>query len=178
MRPRGFAVMLALTIAAGSAACGGFASPAAPDPTPVPLPSSGDSVDIGNPSDEAHHALQGWGAISTDSAFPTEPGADRTARYQLARLSNSVELVVGAPAVPYTLVFRTQDGACDDSFDLYVNGAGPLYRYRHRDSSELFPTHRVSIDASVVTTTTLKVTFMNVATDNCGFAAVYYVRAE
>lgn len=178
MKPNGFAAMLVLTLTAASVACGGFASPSAPDPAPVPTAPSGDSVDMGNPSDEAHHALKGWGAVSTETAVPPEPGADRTARYQLARLSNSLDLVVSAPAAAYTLVFRTQDGACDDSFDLYVNGGGPLYRYRHRDSSDLFPTHRVPIEASMVPTTTLRITFVNVATDNCGFAAVYYVRAE
>lgn len=177
MRPKPFAAMLVLLTLA-SHGCGGFGSPSAPEPVTPPIAPSGDSVDMGNPSDEAHHALRGWGKVSEETSVPPEPGADRTARYQLARLPNSLDLVVAAAASPYTLVFRTQDGACDDSFDVYVNGAGPLYRYHHRDSADLFPIHRVPIDASIVRTTTLTISFTNMATDNCGFAAVYYVRAE
>lgn len=119
-----------------------------------------------------------WGEINNEQSYPAEAGADRSSRFQLVRLSNSLDLVAPQSSVDYTLVFRTQDGACDDSFDVYVNGRGPLYRYRHRDSSDRFPVHRVPVPASVVTTTTLTVNFLNVAKDNCGLAAVYYVRIE
>src|SRR5690349_12634884 len=111
-----FAAVLASIIVVSVAGCGGFGTPTAPEPAPPTIEPSGDSVDMGNPSDERHHALRGWGNVSTETSVPPEPGADRTARYQLARLPNSLDLVVSAAASPYTLVFRTQDGACDDSF--------------------------------------------------------------
>lgn len=168
--------MLVVALTPGYVGCGGFGSPTAPDSTPGVV--AGNAADLGNPADESHHALRGWGAINPEPAVPPEPEADRTSRYQLVRLANSLDLVVSQAAAPYTLVFRTQDGICDDSFDVYVNGNGPLYRYRHRSSSEQFPVHRVPIEASIVTTTTVNVSFLNVAVDNCGFAAVYYVRVE
>jgi hypothetical protein len=171
-----FTMMLAVALTPGYVGCGGFGSPTAPDSTSGVV--AGNAADMGNPADESHHALRGWGAINPEPSVPPEPGADRTSRYQLVRLANSLDLVVSQSDTAYTLVFRTQDGSCDDSFDVYVNGTGPLYRYRHRNSSDLFPVHRVPIDASIVKTTTVNVSFLNVAVDNCGFAAVYYVRVE
>jgi hypothetical protein len=165
-----------LFLLSSSFACGEFSSPTAPGSGSPPP--AGSAVDLGNPADEALHNLQGWGEVNQDVSFPPEPNADRTARYQLVRLSNSLELLVPQAGTPYTLVFRTQDGTCDDSFDLYVNGKGPLYSYRHRTSIDRFPVHRVPIAASVVTTTSVHVNFVNVAVDNCGLAAVYYVRVD
>jgi hypothetical protein len=133
---------------------------------------------MGNPADEAHHNLGGWGEIRRELSFPQEPDADRTARFQLVRLPNLLELAVPQAATPYTLVFRTEDGTCDDSFDVYVNGSGPMYRYRHGVSGDRFPTHRVPIEASLVMTTTVQVNFHNIAVDNCGYAAVFFAQLE
>jgi hypothetical protein len=165
------AVLLAVATSSG---CGGFEAPTAPTPPPT----TGNAVDMGNPVDEAHHALKGWGALNAGVTVPPEPGADRTSRYQLIRLPNSLELAIAEPARPFTLTFRTEDGSCDDSFDIYVNGHGPLLQYRHRQAADDFPVHRVPVSADVVPTTIVTVTFQNVAVDNCGFAAVYYVRVE
>ena len=181
MRAQRVSRVLALFLVSASVACGGFGSlPTAPDSTAAgPSPSvSGSSVDLGNPADESQHSLQGWGESNPEPWYPPEADADRTSRFQLVRLPNSVDLSVPQAGITRTLVFRTQDGSCDDSFDVYVNGTGPLYKYRHRVSSDRFPIHRVPIDASILTSTTLTVTFLNVAVDNCGFAATYFVRTE
>lgn len=135
-------------------------------------------ADLGNPADEQFHNLRGWGSINPGPPFPPESGADRTSRYQLLRSSNSVDLVVPQAAIPYTLTFRTQDGGCDDSFDVYINDSGPVYRYGHRTSSDTFPVHRVQLSSTLITSRTVKVTFRNTATDGCGLAAVYYARLD
>ena len=173
MTPNALAPALLLLVTS-SVACSGFDPPTAP----TPLPTTESSVDMGDPADEARHALRGWGQINTGVSYPPEPGADRTSRYQLVRLPNYVELAVPRAAAPYLLGFRTQDGTCDDSFDVYVNDRGPLYRYRHRTSSDDFPIHQVAIPAEIVTSTIVNINFQNVAIDNCGFAAVYYVRLD
>jgi hypothetical protein len=133
---------------------------------------------MGDPADEAVHNLRGWGDIRRELSFPPDPGADRTARFQLVRLPNLVELAAPRAGASYVLVFRTEDGTCDDSFDLFVNGSGPIYRYRHGVSGDRFPTHRVPIDASLVATTIIQVNFHNIAVDNCGYAAVFFVQLE
>ena len=171
---RGGLALTAVCLAVVLAACGGFESPTAP----TPAPTTGSAVDMGNPADEAQHNLKGWGGINRGTSVPPEPGADRTSRFQLVRLANRVELAVSQPAVPYTLSFRTEDGTCDDSFDVYVNESGPLYRYRHRASEDWFPVHQVAVPAQLVTSTIVTINFQNVAVDNCGFAAVYYVRLD
>ncbi|HMF56047.1 MAG TPA: hypothetical protein VK619_06785 [Pyrinomonadaceae bacterium] len=132
-------------------------------------------VDLGNPEDEQLHNLQGWDAINP-GLLPQPTADDRTSRYQTPRGSSSVELFVPQAGMAYTLVFRTEDGSADDSFDVYVNDQGPVYKYRHGGAvGQGYPLHQVNVEASLITDRTVKVRFKNRAHDDWGRAAVYFV---
>jgi hypothetical protein len=133
-------------------------------------------ADLGNPDDEKFHDLRGWGDTSGD--LPRASGLDLTSRYQRLRASNSVKLFIGQPNVPYTLSFRSEAGLCDDSFEVYVNSAGPLYVYKNKEAAGLKGFHQLTVDASVITDTTVDVTFRNIAADSCGHAAIGFVELE
>jgi len=134
------------------------------------------NVDLGNEFDEWQHNLEGWGDVN-NGLLPPEIDTDRTSRYQLLRGSNSVSMKVPEPGMPYVLAFRTEDGLCDDSFDVYVNGVGPIYSYRAMALPDtIFPLHKVLVQGSLLTEATARITFLNRATDGCGLAATYFVR--
>lgn len=140
---------------------------------PTPLVSD---VDLGNEFDEWQHNLEGWGGVNP-GLLPPQLDPDRTSRYQLLRGANSVTLPVPKPGASYVLGFRTEDGSCDDSFDVYVNGGGPVYSYRAKTASAtFFPLHKVPLRDSLLLEPTARITFLNRATDGCGLAATYFVR--
>lgn len=139
-------------------------------------PGADNYVDLGNPDDEQFHDLRGWG--QTSGILPKGTGIDRTGRYQTLRSSNSVKLFVSQPGVPYNLTFRGEAGLCDDSFEVYVNNTGPLYIYKNKEASVLKSIHQITIDASLITDTTVEVTFRNIAADSCGRAAIGFVELQ
>jgi hypothetical protein len=139
-------------------------------------PAPDNYVDLGNPEDEQFHELRGWSGLN--AALPKGLAVDRTSRYQSVRRSNSVKLFVSQPAVPYNLTIRSEAGLCDDSFEVYVNGNGPLYVYKNKEAARMKALHRIKLDASVISDTTVEVTFRNIAEDACGRAAINYVLLE
>jgi hypothetical protein len=139
-------------------------------------PAPDNYVDLGNPEDEQFHELRGWSGVN--AALPKGMALDRTSRYQNVRSPNSVRLFVGQPAVPYNLTIRSEAGVCDDSFEVYVNGNGPLYVYKNKESAPMKALHHIKLDASVISNTTVDVTFRNIAEDACGRAAINYVLLE
>ncbi len=159
-------VTLIFIFFAASAVCYGQKNAPGPD----------NYVDLGNPEDEIFHDPRGWGG--TSGLLPKGYGLDRTARYQRLQGSNSVKLFVSQTGVSYSLTFRAEAGLCDDSFEVYVNDNGPLYVYRNKESSSMKSFHQLTIDASLVADTTVKVTFRNIATDSCGSAAISFVALE
>ena len=140
------------------------------------MPGSDNYVDMGNPDDEQFHELRGWGG--TSGILPKWLGRDRTGRYQQLRRSNSVKLFVSQLGVPYSLTFRGEPGACDDSFEVYVNNTGPLYIYKNKEASSQKSLHQITIDSSLITDTTVEVSFRNIADDSCGRAAIGFVELE
>lgn len=159
-------LLLVLIVLAASGVCYGQKYAPGPD----------NYADLGNPEDEKFHDPRGWGG--TSGLMPKGYGLDRTARYQSLQGSNSVKLFVSQTGVPYSLTFRAEAGLCDDSFEVYVNNSGPLYVYNNKESSSMKSFHQVTIDASLVADTTVKVTFKNIATDSCGYAAINFVALE
>jgi CSLREA domain-containing protein len=131
-------------------------------------------ADLGNPADEALHQLEGWGAINP-GLLPPEIDADRTSRYQLLRGVNALTLAVPLPGIGHTLRFRTEDGVCDDSFDVYLDGVR-IYSYRaETTSATFFPLHEVELSGSQLAHGAVRIGFVNTAADSCGLAAVYFV---
>ncbi|HEX8176165.1 MAG TPA: hypothetical protein VF543_13700 [Pyrinomonadaceae bacterium] len=139
-------------------------------------PAQDNYVDLGNPGDEQFHELRGWSGVN--ATLPKGLAVDRTSRYQSVRGSNSVKLFISQPAVPYNLTIRSEAGLCDDSFEVYVNGNGPLYVYKNKEAVRIKALHRIKLDASVISDTTVEVTFRNIAEDSCGRAAISYVLLE
>lgn len=133
-------------------------------------------VDLGgNPFDEGENNIQGWGDAQVPPANSLKsPSGDNTKRYMVLRGDSSVEFSIKKNCVPYTLIFEVEDGDCDDTFWVLVNGM-EIYYYssQHKGSVIL---HKVEIPAEFIKDTTLKVTFRNAANDGCGLAAVYNVR--
>ncbi|HEX8748356.1 MAG TPA: hypothetical protein VF717_14365 [Pyrinomonadaceae bacterium] len=139
-------------------------------------PAPDNYVDLGNPEDEQFHELRGWSTVN--AALPDGLAVDRTSRYQSVRRSNSVKLFISQSAVPYNLTIRSEAGLCDDSFEVYVNGNGPVYVYKNKEAVRMKALHRIKLDASVIGGTTVEVTFRNIAEDSCGRAAINYVLLE
>lgn len=142
----------------------------------LPEPGFDSYADLGNPADERFHNLRGWDNINLDLLPYAEN--DRTSRYQNLRSSNSVDLFVPQPGMPYQLSFRSEDGLCDDSFSVFVNGRGPVYVYSRFPLSIFFPFHSIRIGAELVPSSRVTVSFYNQAGDNCGRAAIYFVRLD
>lgn len=132
-------------------------------------------ADLGNSEDERFHALSGWGRVNP--GLLPRSDTDLTSRYQSLRGYSSADLFVTQTLTPYRLTFRSEDGHCDDSFDVYVNGR-LVYIYNHRGPPTDFPIHSISIPAELVISSRVRVMFLNRSRDNCGLAAVYYVRLD
>ncbi|HKS27155.1 MAG TPA: hypothetical protein VJS44_05020 [Pyrinomonadaceae bacterium] len=139
-------------------------------------PAPDNYADLGNPEDEQFHDLRGWGNVN--ATLPKGMAADRTSRYQTIGRPNSVKLFVPQIAVPYDLTIRSEAGVCDDSFEVYVNGNGPLYVYKNKEAARMKALHHITLDASLITDTAVEVTFKNIAEDACGRAAINYVSLE
>jgi hypothetical protein len=142
----------------------------------TPAPAEDNYADLGNPEDERFHDLRGW--RGTNAILPKGYAVDRTSRYQSLRGSNSVKLFVSQLGTAHRLSFRSEAGICDDSFEVYVNNTGPLYTYKNKESPELKSFHQISVDASLISSTVVKVTFRNIAEDSCGSAAIGFVALE
>jgi hypothetical protein len=134
-------------------------------------------ADIGNPADEAFHYLTGWGANERGGPV-IPPSGDPSKRYQPLRGESSVKLEVSQLNIPYTLYTEVEDGGCDDSWAIYINGQGPIYTYYARPLIDTGLAHQVVIPASYFQDTTITITFRNLASDNCGLAAVFYVKLQ
>ena len=132
-------------------------------------------ADLGNPDDERFHNLSGWDRVNP--GLLPRPDTDRTSRYQSLRGQGSVDLFVRDISIPHRLTFRSEAGLCDDSFAVYVNGRR-LFTYSH-DKKLDFPIHSVKVGTDLLLFgQRVKVTFQNTASDNCGLAAIYYVRLD
>lgn len=132
-------------------------------------------ADIGEPVDEAFHSLSGW--YTNEIGGPVIPtSGDPTKRFQGLRASNSVTLRVPEANVPYTLYTEVEDGGCDDSWEILVNGQGPIYTYHGTTSFNTQFAHQVEIAASLVSSTSVSITYRNIASDSCGLAAVYFLK--
>ena len=137
-----------------------------------PTPAADSCVDFGDSSDEAYHNLIGWGSSELGGTI-IPPSKDPSKRRQLLQGDNYVDLFVSQANSPYVLLTEVEDGGCDDSFALYVNGHGPLYTYHAKPEVNAAVSHVISIPASVVTSTTVTINYKNVASDACGLAAVF-----
>ncbi len=147
---------------------------------PCGAPGADACADLGNPADEAYHSLVNWdNTEAVPAGQPPAPSGDSTHRFQLWRASNSLTLVLPVPGMAYTLVAEVIDGVCDDSFEVYVNGNGPVYKYRaaHYRFPPYGPNlHIVRIPARMLPGTTATLTFRSIATDDCGRGGVLFVK--
>jgi hypothetical protein len=142
----------------------------------APTPGADAHADLGNSEDETFHNLQGWGVPQGPPANPyVSPSGDRTKRYQLLRGLNSIDLSVQEVNRWYALTTEVEDGSCTDNFNLFVNDRGPIYSYIGHHLGNQAIEHLALIPPSLITSGTVKVTFENTATDDCGGAAVYNV---
>ncbi len=140
----------------------------------VPAPGADNYIDFGTPADETFHALAGWGQPNPGQ-LPAGIDPDLSSRY--LEITNTADLIVSQTGVPYILSVRSEDGGCDDSFDVLVNGTA-VYSYKHRTSPDRFPLHRISVPASLITGTTVHITFKNTSVDACGHSAIYFARMD
>ncbi len=132
-------------------------------------------ADLGNVNDEGFHNLQGWNINEVGGPVISTSG-DISKRFQLLRANNSITLKVPYSGRTYMLYAEVEDGGCDDSWQLYVNGIGPLYTYFATSSFNTQFAHQILVPASYINDTDVEITFRNIAQDNCGLAAVYFVR--
>lgn len=134
-------------------------------------------ADIGDPKSETTFGLQGWDRAEGPGVNPyTSPTGDRTKRFQRLRGDNSLTFTGVTANLPYRLTTEVEDGNCTDNFQILINNT-PLYRF-NGDHGMVVRIHTFSIPANIVTTERLIVTYRNLATDNCGLAAVFNLRLE
>jgi hypothetical protein len=145
--------------------------------TETPPVAADEYVDLGNTEDEALHELDGWDELVAPPDNPyVSPTGDRTKRYQAADELNSVTLFVAGVGSAHTLIAEVEDGWCNDNFKLYVNDQGPVYSYSGHHLQNQAVVHVAGLEASLITSERVKVTFENTRDDGCGRAAVYNVR--
>lgn len=136
-------------------------------------PAADACADLGATSDEAHHDLMGW-SIYEENSPTIPPTGDDTKRFQLLHGDSSLTLSVPHANAPYLLLTEVEDGGCDDSFEIYVNGQGPLYSYQADPTLEgIGVMHIVSVPRELISTTDVLVMYRNTASDSCGYAAVF-----
>lgn len=142
---------------------------------PVGDVSCGSFVDLGNLQSEYGHDLVGWAGVWTGQ--PRSPTGDSTFRYQFIRGSASLKLCVPEIGVDYWLVTEVQDFGCDDSFEVYINGSGPLYSFTGTHSNKI-RSHSFKVPSRYIDSTEIIVNFKNTAADRCGAAGVYNVSVQ
>jgi len=137
-----------------------------------------DQVDLGNSlSENTHNVIGGWAESPQFNPY-TSPSGDDSKRYMTIREDCSLDMHIKELNIPYTLNFEVEDGNCDDSFGVLVDG-NEIYPYigKNRGTNKVdVRSHIVPIPAAYVQDEILKITFRNVASDDCGRAAVYNVR--
>lgn len=142
---------------------------------PCGSPGADACADVGEPGDEAFHNLVGWGLNEIGGPI-IPPSGDPSKRFQLLRGDNSLTLLVPQANSAYTLFTEVEDGVCDDSFQLHINGQGPIYTYYANPSINTGLLHSVVVSATLIPTTNVVVTYRNIASDGCGLAAVFNVQ--
>ncbi|MBN1361525.1 MAG: hypothetical protein JW993_13085 [Sedimentisphaerales bacterium] len=135
-----------------------------------------DYADLGNPLDEIGHNLIGCDAVGS---WGTSPSGDTTARCQRLGADNMLEVCVAQTGIDYLLTAEVVDGTCDDSFQIYVNGSGPLYSYvSNQNDGITIETHQVVMPSSYITGLRVQINFKNMSNDiSCGSATMPYGRA-
>jgi alpha-tubulin suppressor-like RCC1 family protein/N-acetylmuramoyl-L-alanine amidase len=147
---------------------------------------AGAKADLGNIADEALHNVSDDWDEAQGPPDNTYTWPDRTKRYQPLRGSASVDLFPKSPSalakeniIGYDLVVEVEDGICDDSFQVFLNDSNtpvlPLYTADPNKNEVVQHTVRVP-NSSILPVTTVK--FENLATDDCGRAAVYNVELK
>lgn len=126
-----------------------------------------DQVVMGDAASEASHNLQNWSY--TETAI-----GGRTIRYQALRGDSTLTFTNVTPGQDYLLTAVVYDGYCDDSFQIMVGGL-VLSDFKSVDGI-LDRTLPMIVPSSIVTSSTMVVTFRNRATDTCGRAGVYNVQ--
>jgi hypothetical protein len=145
--------------------------------SPCGSPALDACADIGEPSDEVYHSLVGW-SINEIGGPVIPPSGDSSKRFQLLRGDNSLILFVPQANTPYILLTEVEDGGCDDSFEIYVNGQGPVYTYFSDPMFDGAILHTITIPANLISSTSVTITYRNIASDNCGLAAVFNAKLE
>jgi WD40 repeat protein len=138
-----------------------------------------DQVDLGNSLSENSHNVIGRGWAESPQFNPyTSLSGDNSKRYMTIGEDCSLDMHIKELNVPYTLNFEVEDGNCDDSFGVLVGG-NEIYPYigKNKGTNNVeVRSHMVPIPAAYAKDQTLKITFRNVASDDCGKAAVYNVK--
>ncbi|HET8630681.1 MAG TPA: hypothetical protein VFL91_24955 [Thermomicrobiales bacterium] len=149
--------------------------PAASSSSPAPAATYSSEVFLGDPVSEAGHDLRNWGPVTT--ALVAGQPTYRTARLQTLDGNNAITFKRVVPGVDYVLTAIVDDGSCDDSFDIVVNGA-VLEQYQAQHGY-VARRHQVRVPADLVTGDQVTVVFHNrAAADACGLAGVFYVQLE
>lgn len=134
-------------------------------------------ADVGNPEDEIYHNLLGW-YINEIGGPVVPPSGDPSKRFQSYQADNSLILFVPQANSSYTLYTEVEDGFCDDSFEILINGQGPIYTYHSNPTVETVISHTVDISSDLISTTDVEITYRNISNDGCGLAAVFNVKLE
>ncbi len=113
--------------------------------------------------DENCHNLVGWG----------EPKSEN--RLMNLRQEQSLNLLVGDLDKNHKLSFKHYDGLCDDSFEVYIENKR-IFPFVHYEGGNLI--EKINIDASLITSDIITITFKNTASDDCGYAGVDWVKIE
>lgn len=129
-------------------------------------------VDMGDSESESKFNLQGWGDEEVPPMQPyTSPSGDRTKRFETVDGENKIDVKVD-PGQAYMLVAEVEDGHCDDSFRILVNGK-PLYEYNAQ--GDVFDVVRHEVDVLPVAQDMMEISFENTSSESCGKAAVFNV---
>ena len=137
-----------------------------------------DQVDLGNSLSENTHNVIGRGWAESPQFNPYKsPSGDNSKRYMTIGEDCSLDMHIRELNVPYTLNFEVEDGNCDDSFRVLVDGK-EIYVFTGQNkgtNNVETKLHYATLPKEYAINPTLRIAFKNTACDNCGKAAVYNV---
>lgn len=138
-----------------------------------------DKVDLGNSLSESSHSVIGRGWAESPQFNPyTSHSGDKSKRYMNIGEDCSLDMHIKELDVPYTLNFEVEDGNCDDSFRVLVDGKETyVFTGQNKGTGNVeAKSHYAAIPKEYAINPILKITFKNTASDKCGKAAVYNVK--
>lgn len=131
-------------------------------------------LDLGESEDEQYHNLNNWGNISQGLWVPDS--GDTNGRFQSLQEVSTAELWLSQIEGGYDLIVESEDGGCDDSFQIVMNGYGPMFTFTAEPDEYGAVTTSIPIFSELLSSNTVLINLQNRAKDSCGSAKTFNIQ--